>query len=53
MGKLEAAGIVSVDKQLADNRPRTTFSLTDQGRKRLRHYKGTMLQVLDAFPDSP
>lgn len=51
MGKLEAGGIVGVGMQLVDNRPRTTYSLTDRGREAMRQYKGTLLRLLDPFPD--
>ena len=51
MSKLEAAGMVQADKQLADGRPRTTYSLTEPGRESLRHYKDTMSRLLASLPD--
>lgn len=49
--KLEAAGLIAATKELADGRPRTTFSLTAHGREALNQYRGAMLQILSAFPD--
>ena len=51
MGKLEEAELISVDKSFVDNRPRTTFSLTEKGRDALRAYKRTMGDLLAALPD--
>lgn len=51
MGKLEEADLISVDKSFVDNRPRTTFALTEHGRDALRNYKRTMSEVLTALPD--
>ncbi len=51
MAKLEEAGIVSVDKELVDGRPRTTYSLAAKGRKALSQYKRTMQEVLSKLPD--
>jgi DNA-binding transcriptional ArsR family regulator len=51
MGRLEAAGIVDVERELVDNRPRTTYSLSSQGRESLRDYKRTLLGLLAPFPD--
>lgn len=51
MGKLEEADLISVDKSFVDNRPRTTFALTEKGRDALRGYKRTMNDVLAALPD--
>ncbi|HJP29657.1 MAG: transcriptional regulator [Candidatus Latescibacteria bacterium] len=51
MAKLEEAGIVSVDKELVDGRPRTTYSLSAKGRKALSQYKRTMQEVLSKLPD--
>lgn len=51
MGKLQEAGLISVDKSFVDNRPRTAFSLTKEGRNALRAYKRTMGDLLAALPD--
>ena len=51
MTKLEEAGIVTVDKSLVNNRPRTTYSLSVEGRKALGRYKQAMEDVLRSLPD--
>ncbi|MBT4101203.1 MAG: transcriptional regulator [Gemmatimonadetes bacterium] len=50
MTKLEDAKIVSVTKELADGRPRTTYALTRTGRSALQAYKQAMAQILDVLP---
>lgn len=52
LGKLEAAGMVQLERQLEGNRPRTTYFLAKQGLESLCEYKRTMLDLLAAFPDS-
>ncbi len=49
--RLEEAGLLDVRRELVDRRPRTTYSLSDQGLERLRAYKRTMLALLAPFPD--
>jgi len=49
--KLEEAGYVSIAKEFKDKKPNTTISLTEQGRQAFKHYKQSMLQVLDDLPD--
>ena len=51
MGKLEEAGLISMDKSFVNNRPRTTFSLTRKGRNALRAYKRAMGDLLASLPD--
>ncbi len=51
MSKLETAGVVHLDRQLVKNRPRTSYSLTEQGLESLREYKRTLLGLLAPFPD--
>jgi len=51
MGKLEAAGLVSLERELVGRRPRTSYSLSETGVQALRKYKQTMLSLLAAFPD--
>lgn len=51
MGKLEAAGLVHLDRELVGNRPRTTYFLSEEGLEALREYKRTMLGLLAPFPD--
>ena len=50
MTKLSEAGFVVVEKNLVDNRPRTTYSLTNEGRRSLREYKRTLGDLLSALP---
>ncbi len=50
MTKLSEAGIVEVEKNFVDNRPRTTYSLTAGGRRALREYKRTLVELLSNFP---
>jgi len=50
MGKLSAAGLVQVDKEFVDNRPRTTYALTRAGRTRLARYRRTLAAILAALP---
>jgi DNA-binding transcriptional ArsR family regulator len=51
MSRLSEAGLVTVEKMFRDNRPRTLYELTDQGRDALRDYKRDMTKILDALPD--
>lgn len=51
MSKLEAGGVIQVDRQLVGTRPRSTYSLSDQGIELLREYKRTMLGLLTPFPN--
>jgi DNA-binding MarR family transcriptional regulator len=48
MAKLEAAGYVSVRKEFVDKRPRTTYSLTDAGRRAFEEYRATVAGLLKA-----
>ena len=50
MTKLHEAGFVDVEKRFVDNRPRTTYSLTAGGRRSLRAYKRTLVELLSALP---
>ena len=49
--KLVQAGYVKVDKGFANNFPRTTLSLTDEGRLGFETYRKNMKQVLDNLPE--
>lgn len=49
MTKLSEAGCVEVEKRFVDRRPRTTFSLTEEGRRRLSEYRRTMGEILEAL----
>ena len=51
MTKLEEADFVAVEKRFVDKYPRTTYSLTVNGRQALRDYKRIMGEVLKFVPD--
>jgi len=46
MSKLEQAGYIDVAKEIKNNRPHTTLSLTEAGRQAFEQYRVTMLQLL-------
>lgn len=50
MSKLELAGYVAVEKAFVDNRPRTTYALTADGRKAFADYRRQMMQAIE-LPD--
>jgi len=51
MNKLEGAGLVDVERELHGRRPRTTYTLSKEGRRCLLEYKGTMTRLLALVPD--
>lgn len=51
MRRLSDAGFVQVEKVFVDNRPRTTYALTREGRQALSDYKATMGGILASLPD--
>jgi DNA-binding MarR family transcriptional regulator len=51
MARLAEAGLVLVEKSFVENRPRTTYALTQAGRRALRAYKKGMTTLLEALPD--
>lgn len=44
---LEQAGYVAVEKDFADNRPRTRIKLTKQGRRAFEDYVGFLRTILE------
>ena len=50
MTKLEEAQIFSVEKELVDARPRTTYALTTKGRQDLLAYKQAMEKIIGVLP---
>ena len=46
MSKLEKAGYIDVEKEIKNNRPHTTLSLTEAGRRAFEQYRAIMLQLL-------
>ena len=51
MGKLSDAGLVRIEKSFVDNKPRTAYALTADGKRALRAYKREMAALLSALPD--
>ena len=51
--KLEESGYVLCDKAFVGQRPKSTYRLTNAGRKALHQYLNTMQAIIDsALPDS-
>jgi DNA-binding MarR family transcriptional regulator len=48
MAKLEAAGYVEIRKGYADRKPRTTYRLTDAGRRAFEVYRTQVASLLEA-----
>ena len=46
MRTLEEAGYVSVQKSFVDRKPRTEFSVTEEGREAFRRYIETMAEIV-------
>lgn len=51
MTKLAEAGLVEIDKSFVDNRPRTVYAITAEGRASLASYKRDMTELLETIPD--
>lgn len=49
--KLEEEGIIGSEQRLVDGRARTTYHISEKGRRMLGAYKKRMLGLLDALPD--
>ena len=52
LGKLEAAGYVTIQKEFLGKKPHTTIRLTDEGRNAFEEYRGNMRRVLEKLPAS-
>ena len=50
MSKLEVAGYIKVEKNFSGKMPRTTLTLTDEGREALRAYRRMMEPLITALP---
>ncbi len=48
MAKLEAAGYVDITKGFVGKRPRTTYRLTDTGRRAFEQYRASIEGLLNA-----
>lgn len=51
MTKLSEAGLIDIQKSFVDNRPRTVYAITPQGRAALGAYKSAMTTLLETIPD--
>ncbi|MGY6518093.1 MAG: winged helix-turn-helix domain-containing protein [Lysobacteraceae bacterium] len=51
LGKLEAAGLVTVDKGYRGRRPHTRLALTADGRQALSDYRRQLASFIGATPD--
>ncbi len=51
LSKLEKAHYVKIEKKFEGKIPRTTLSLTEQGRTEFEHYRETMISMLGKLPD--
>jgi DNA-binding MarR family transcriptional regulator len=51
LSKLEAAGYVAIEKEFVRKKPHTMLRLTDKGRESFQHYRESMKQALDKFPE--
>lgn len=49
--KLESLGYIHCAKTLIGRRPKSTYSLTETGKKALFHYLNTMQQLIDSLKD--
>ena len=50
MDKLEQADYVEITKTFVEKTPRTLYRLTRKGRRALRVYRETMLELLEGLP---
>jgi len=53
LAKLEAAGLVAVDKSFRGKRPLTTLRLTPSGRQALSDYRQRLARVVAGIPIAP
>ena len=51
LGKLDEAGYVRIEKEFRNRKPASVVSLTDEGHKAFRAYKGRLSQILNSLPD--
>ena len=52
LSKLEAAGLVSIDKSFRGKRPLTRVSITGQGRDALERYRRQIAALINSAPTS-
>ena len=51
LSKLEAAGLVAIDKSFRGKRPLTTLQLTPRGRTALAEYRTQLAAIVAGLPD--
>ncbi|MHC2117694.1 transcriptional regulator [Stenotrophomonas geniculata] len=51
LSKLEAAGLVAIDKSFRGKRPLTTLQLTPRGRTTLAEYRTQLAAIVAGLPD--
>ncbi|WNF11216.1 transcriptional regulator [Stenotrophomonas geniculata] len=51
LSKLEAAGLVAIDKSFRGKRPLTTLQLTPRGRTALAEYRTLLAAIVAGLPD--
>lgn len=51
MTKLQEVGYVEIRKEFVGKRPRTTYRLTEIGRRAFEEYRGTMADLFAGLPD--
>ena len=51
MSKLESVGFVSIEKAFVGKKPRTIYSLTDDGRKAFEQYRDEIQRILTPVSD--
>ncbi len=52
LSKLEAGGLVSIDKRFEGKRPQTRAAITTEGRAALAAYREQLKALIDAVPDN-
>lgn len=53
LGKLQAGGLVDIDKSFRGKRPLTTLRLTPKGREALLEYRTRLANVVAGIPQPP
>lgn len=51
LSKLEETGYVKIEKEFVDKKPRTTLSLTKEGRMAFQDYRSTIRAVFENIPE--
>lgn len=52
LSKLEAAGLVAIDKGFRGKRPLTRVAITDAGREALQRYRRQIAALIDSVPST-